>query len=105
MLFYINNGKEKEGPYPAEYLSERKITKDTLVWAEGYPDWLPAGDIPELALLLKDVSPSFKSFGTDTGPDAANAAKERRQNANAVYWTVVLIAAVVLIILFAKRYL
>lgn len=58
--YYILNGSEQQGPYTIDQLRGR-VTPQTLVWREGLPDWIRAGDLPELsAVLLPEgsVSPS-----------------------------------------------
>lgn len=49
--YYILNGSEQQGPLPIEQLRGR-VTPQTLVWREGLPDWIRAGDLPELSGLL-----------------------------------------------------
>lgn len=58
--YYILNGSEQQGPYTIDQLRGR-VTPQTYVWREGLPDWIRAGDLPELsAVLLPEgsVSPS-----------------------------------------------
>lgn len=49
--YYILNGSEQQGPLPIEQLRGR-VTPQTLVWREGLPDWIRAGDLPELSGLF-----------------------------------------------------
>ena len=53
--FYINN--VKEGPYTLEELPIKDITPDVLVWREGFADWKPAKDVPELSAILSKIPP------------------------------------------------
>ena len=48
----IVNGKQ-EGPFSVEELSQRGITPESEVWAEGMADWAQAGDVPELTAVLQ----------------------------------------------------
>lgn len=48
----IVNGKQ-EGPFTVEELSQRGITPESEVWAEGMADWAQAGDVPELTAVLQ----------------------------------------------------
>jgi len=48
----IVNGKQ-EGPFTIEELSQRGITPESEVWAEGMADWTQAGDVPELTAVLQ----------------------------------------------------
>jgi len=49
--FFASQGKQ-QGPYPEarlrEFIANRTVTADTLVWTEGMADWQKAGDIPGL---------------------------------------------------------
>lgn len=49
--YYILNGSEQQGPYTIDQLRGR-VTPQTYVWREGLPDWIRAGDLPELSGLL-----------------------------------------------------
>ena len=48
----IVNGKQ-EGPFTVEELSQKGITPESEVWAEGMADWAQAGDVPELTAVLQ----------------------------------------------------
>lgn len=52
---YLNN--EKSGPYSAEQLIIKAIPPTTLVWCDGMPSWMPAGEIPELAPIYYAPQP------------------------------------------------
>ena len=47
--YYYADGRERRGPVDLETLRSLGITRDTLVWREGMPDWQPAGEVPELS--------------------------------------------------------
>lgn len=49
--YLIFNG-EQVGPMPREELAKYNLTPDSMVWREGMPDWIPAGQVPELATFL-----------------------------------------------------
>ena len=34
------------------FVQSGQLTKHTLVWKQGMPDWLPAGEVPELGPLF-----------------------------------------------------
>jgi hypothetical protein len=50
--WFVLNGEEQLGPYTGEQLvqfaSENRIARETMVWAEGMAEWLPAAQIPGL---------------------------------------------------------
>jgi hypothetical protein len=52
-IYYIEiNGKPK-GPFTIEELKEIPITKESVVWKEGLPDWVKATEIEEINKLIK----------------------------------------------------
>ena len=59
--FFASRGQQ-QGPYPEaklrEFIANRTVTAETLVWTEGMAGWQKAGDI---AGLLSDA-PSPPSF-------------------------------------------
>ncbi len=69
-VYFIHKGSEETGPYTIEELKLQGITRDTPVWREELPDWLNAGDLPELNALFISHPPPFvqKEF---TAPPAS----------------------------------
>ncbi|HEY6162751.1 MAG TPA: DUF4339 domain-containing protein [Bacteroidia bacterium] len=59
--YYLHNGIEQQGPFDAEDLKSRTITRETPIWYDGLPDWTKAGDIPELQSLFVSSPPPFKT--------------------------------------------
>lgn len=57
MTFFYAKNDEKFGPVSIEELKEAGISRDTLVWREGFDSWKKAGNIPELAELFKIMPP------------------------------------------------
>lgn len=51
--YYIAIGNQQRGPFARNELLAQGLTAQTLVWAEGMPQWQPAGSVPELAELLR----------------------------------------------------
>lgn len=64
--FYYTDGKERFGPLSTEELKAKNITPQTLVWKEGFADWMPAGNVDELTSL-------FLAGTTSTPPSAPYA--------------------------------
>ena len=56
--FYLNEKNEQKGPISPEELISNGVTKNTLVWKNGMAQWLPAGEVSELANLFTDTPPS-----------------------------------------------
>jgi len=52
-IYLQNNNGVQEGPFSFEYLQNRKIDSNTLVWFEGMENWLVAGDVFELRGIVK----------------------------------------------------
>lgn len=55
--FYIADNGEQRGPFCLAELGELRIIKSTLIWKEGYEDWVEAEKIPELNSILKRIPP------------------------------------------------
>jgi len=55
--WHISVGDTTQGPYTlqelGEYYSEGSIVLDTMVFCDGWEDWLPASEIPEIAEAAK----------------------------------------------------
>jgi phosphatidylglycerophosphatase A len=53
--WYIDILGRKEGPYtPLELRGDRRINPDTLVWKEGFKNWVPIKNVPELKIVFQD---------------------------------------------------
>lgn len=50
--YYLNDKNIQQGPIPADQLTACGVTRNTKVWKQGMSQWLPAGEIPELASLF-----------------------------------------------------
>lgn len=57
MEYYILINHKKQGPFTIEELKEKAIDAHTMVWRAGMTQWKMAGDIAELADLLKELPP------------------------------------------------
>jgi len=53
--FYLN-GKDPNGPFTIEQLTNSKLTDDTFIWTEGMENWQKIKDVPELLQVLKPKS-------------------------------------------------
>lgn len=53
--WFIAIGGKQEGPYSLQELQlDERITPDTLVWTQGFKDWVPLRTVPELQDIFKD---------------------------------------------------
>jgi predicted Zn finger-like uncharacterized protein len=61
--WYISSDGQQEGPFFAEHAAQRAREetargKEVYAWREGFGDWLPIGQVPELARLLRASPPT-----------------------------------------------
>ena len=98
MLYYLNSAAGRSGPFTTDELILKKISRDTMVWGEGYTDWMAAGDVPELAEVLRSSAPAHKTFGLDTAVIKEHTGIEKKANFNAFVWTMIFIAVLLLIV-------
>lgn len=66
--YFYADGEDQKGPYTIEELKEFKLTKTTLVWCEGMPDWCEAHLIPELSEILVVIPPPINKPVTTPPP-------------------------------------
>ncbi len=52
MSYFLAVGSEQRGPFAKEQLLSQGLAPQTLVWAEGMPQWVRADSVPELASLF-----------------------------------------------------
>jgi membrane protease subunit (stomatin/prohibitin family) len=59
--FFIAMGGQQQGPYDLAALSQmaasNQLTKETLVWKDGMPSWIAAGQVGELTSVFGSVPP------------------------------------------------
>lgn len=54
-IWYIKVDDQKKGPYSIQELKfHPRMTPDTLVWKEGFKNWIPARKVAELKSLFED---------------------------------------------------
>jgi GYF domain 2 len=54
-IWYIILEGRKLGPFSVQDLKrDSRISPDTLVWKEGFEDWVPIKEVPELRAVFKD---------------------------------------------------
>ncbi|MBO4723376.1 MAG: CD225/dispanin family protein [Muribaculaceae bacterium] len=47
--YYLSNGIDRKGPFPAEELIRNGMTPDSLVWCNGMAGWTRASEVTELS--------------------------------------------------------
>jgi len=59
--FFIAVGGQQAGPYAvsalADFVKAGQVTSDTLVWKQGMPNWITAGQVSELTSLFGQTPP------------------------------------------------
>lgn len=55
MEFFIIENGQQAGPFSLNQLVEKKISAETLVWAQGMEDWTPAWKVDDLKLVLEEI--------------------------------------------------
>jgi len=68
--YYIAVNGLRTGPFTFNELENKKIEKDTLIWTEGFENWVKAVEIPELKRFINVEPPPIPNFGSgkNTGP-------------------------------------
>jgi hypothetical protein len=66
--YFLHKDGRQLGPYSKEELQQIRITRDTMLWCDGQPDWTEAKDIEELADLFKNQPPPFREKTTSPPP-------------------------------------
>lgn len=66
MKYYAVINGQQVGPVEEHQLQGMGVTRETLVWHEGMPQWQPAGNLPELGYLFKGMP--NPGFGGTTPP-------------------------------------
>ena len=58
-FYYINDNRERLGPFTVDQLRAHNLTANTWVWCPdlGMQQWMPAGQVPQLAALFVPVQP------------------------------------------------
>lgn len=56
-MYWIIINDTQQGPYSLEQLGEINLSTNTPVWREGMTEWIPAGQIEELAALIPAPQP------------------------------------------------
>lgn len=59
--FFAAIGGQQQGPFALDALQQQatkgQLTRETLVWRQGMAQWVPAGQVPELASVFAAVPP------------------------------------------------
>jgi len=58
--YFLNNGKEQQGPFDIKDLKEKNVNADTPIWFEGITEWTTIKEVPELKSLISKPPPFIK---------------------------------------------
>ncbi len=76
--YFYAIGTERKGPVTLADLRAAPITRATLVWHEGLPDWKPAGEFPALSdLFMVQQPPEVPLFSEPSAPTYGQPAPSR----------------------------
>lgn len=68
MEFYIIYNGRQVGPLPVDQLENYGLSDNSMVWAQGMPDWAPAHTVPELHHILQKGRTSPPPFNSQYPP-------------------------------------
>lgn len=61
-IWFIKIDNRKFGPYsPSDLKRDKRVTPDTLVWREGFADWVPMRFVEELNSVFEDDASGVKA--------------------------------------------
>ena len=55
--FYYLNGIDKKGPFSIDELALLNLSNDTLIWTEGFENWKPLSELPDILKLIPPPVP------------------------------------------------
>ncbi len=65
--FIIDHNGQQAGPFSMDQLTQKAITPETLVWAQGMADWTPAWKVAELKNVL-EAAEAIRTNATQAQP-------------------------------------
>ena len=81
MNYFIIVNDQQQGPFTIDELKLRGIAPDTLVWAEGMPQWMPASQVDELKTIFQNEAGGSTATPPPPPPDAARLLPQQPQSA------------------------
>jgi hypothetical protein len=92
--FYYSDGKNQLGPFSLDELKTKNITKDTLVWYDGLPEWTEAGKLELLSILLKPVPPPLVKKTTPPPITEKKPETKKKGKKKLILWGVITLGVV-----------
>lgn len=81
MNYFIIVNDQQQGPFTIDELKLRGIAPDTLVWAEGMPQWTPASQVDELKTIFLNEAGGSTATPPPPPLDAARPLPQQPQSA------------------------
>ena len=81
MNYFIIVNDQQQGPFTIDELKLRGIAPDTLVWAEGMPQWTPASQVDELKTIFQNEADGSTATPPPPPLDAARPLPQQPQSA------------------------
>jgi len=58
--YFLNKDGKQSEPFSITQLKEEYITADTMIWTDGFEDWMKASECPEVSPLISKQPPVIK---------------------------------------------
>ena len=68
MKYYIVENGNPSGPFEVEELIANGLRGGDLVWTEGFPDWVVASEVAEIAMALASATACEQEFSAPEAP-------------------------------------
>jgi len=69
-FYYLTPQNEQKGPVDASQLSAYGVNANTMVWTQGMPQWVPAGQVPELKPYFPASTPPPSYAASQQAPQS-----------------------------------
>lgn len=96
--FFIHFQGQQLGPFSLEELKQKGITRNTMVWFDGLPEWKEAKDVYELSDLFRNQPPPFEKNTThsnSTSESTTNKEIQGNMGSSWFIWSLVIICVII----------
>jgi hypothetical protein len=82
--YFLIDGEKQTGPFNLEELKNIGVTKNSMIWYEGLPEWVKANEIDEIKSLIPNIStpppiPKEKVSQSNSNPSTTNTISVNQQ--------------------------
>lgn len=103
-IWYILINDHREGPFsPEDLKKDSRISPETLVWREGFEEWVPIGQVPELGSVFKDTE-EVEEEAEETLPEEEEISLPMREKPPFFFYIFLLVAICFFIYFFIKYF-